>query len=488
MSTTQSGIEAHSFDHIPESERSGTVGGQFKFWFMVNATLITAYTGAVGSLFGLGLPASLVAIVLGTAFGTLFQAFHGAQGPHMGLPQMIQSRVQFGSRGAVVPIAVAAIVPIGFSVFYLQTGAEAAKSLVPVSVNPIVVVLGAAAGVLAIVGYHWIVRAEGIIAYVMVINLVALTVAALTTLPVGHLLSNTAVTATGFLAQFGAAAGYQIAIAPIVSDYTRYLPHDTGTRAVSAAVFIGTSVSAIWIESLGALVSLSFPDLDVISGIRQLGDDAGFALGTLTMVVAAIVCLVTAAISLYSGSVSFLSGVESFRPIRSSRSLRIRTLIAITAAVVITGLLLPSDMLTTFSVFLSLLGYLLIPWTAVNLTDYYFVRKGLYSITDILKTDGGIYGRWGRRGLAAYLVGFIAMIPFFSTSLYTGPAAHALGGADVAFVVGLAVSSIWYVVSMRSVDLDAEAAAVEAAPLHTATIVTKPRPAELITEGASYDS
>jgi nucleobase:cation symporter-1, NCS1 family len=39
----------------------------------------------------------------------------------------------------------------------------------------------------------------------------------------------------------------------------------------------------------------------------------------------------------------------------------------------------------------------MIPWTAINLTDYYVVRRGRYVIEDIFKTDGR-YGRvnwWG---------------------------------------------------------------------------------------------
>ena len=35
---------------------------------------------------------SLVAIVAGVLVGTFFMAFHSAQGPQLGLPQMIQSR------------------------------------------------------------------------------------------------------------------------------------------------------------------------------------------------------------------------------------------------------------------------------------------------------------------------------------------------------------------------------------------------------------
>lgn len=476
--TAGSAVEARSFDHVPESERGGTVTAQSKFWFMVNATLITAYTGAVGPLFGLGLPLSLITIVAGTVFGTLFQAFHGAQGPHMGLPQMIQSRVQFGSRGAVVPIIVAAIVPIGFAVFYLQTGGHAAATLVSGTVSLFEIIIGVLAGLLAIVGYRLILKSEGVIAYVMLANLIALTVAAIVVLPLGDLLGNWTGSWTGVLAQFGAAAGYQIAIAPIVSDYTRYLPSTINGAAVSASVFFGTVASALWIEFMGAAVSLTYPDLDVIEAIRRMGNDWGYDLGSITMAVAIVVCLVTAAISLYSGTVSLLSAAEAFKSFPSTRGLRAWTISIATTAVIITGLALPSDVLTSFSTFLALLGYLLIPWTAVNLTDYYLVRKGAYSVTDILRSDGGIYGQWGTKGLFSYGLGVICMIPFVSNSLYTGPIASRLDGADIAFVVGLAVSSICYALLMRSVDLQAERAVVDAAPLSTPLLGAHAAPAE----------
>lgn len=41
-------------------------------------------------------------------------------------------------------------------------------------------------------------------------------------------------------------------------------------------------------------------------------------------------------------------------------------------------------------------------------------------------------------------LGFAVIIPFFNTALFTGPIAHALGGADNSFVVGLAVWSVTY--------------------------------------------
>ena len=43
-------------------------------------------------------------------------AFHAAQGPALGLPQMIQSRAQFGYRGVIVPLFATAFTYLAFNV------------------------------------------------------------------------------------------------------------------------------------------------------------------------------------------------------------------------------------------------------------------------------------------------------------------------------------------------------------------------------------
>jgi NCS1 family nucleobase:cation symporter-1 len=214
-------------------------------------------------------------------------------------------------------------------------------------------------------------------------------------------------------------------------------------------------------------LATAFPESDVISAIRDMGNDFGFRLGSITMAIAAASCLITCALAFYSGSVSLLSALEAFRPIKSSARLRSTTLIIGGTLVIVAALALPSDILGSFAAFLSILGYFLIPWTAVNLTDYYIVRKGVYSITDILRPDGGIYGRWASAGIISYALGFAAMIPFFSTALYVGPAAAAMDKADLAFLVGLVVSSVAYLLLTRGADLRSEFEAVRRAPLST---------------------
>ena len=96
------GIEVRSIDYVPPQERHGRVSELGPLWFMSNAQIATLAVGLISITTGGNLVWSLVAIVLGTLLGTLFMAAHSAQGSQLGLPQMIQSRPQFGCVGALL--------------------------------------------------------------------------------------------------------------------------------------------------------------------------------------------------------------------------------------------------------------------------------------------------------------------------------------------------------------------------------------------------
>jgi NCS1 family nucleobase:cation symporter-1 len=89
------------------------------------------------------------------------------------------------------------------------------------------------------------------------------------------------------------------------------------------------------------------------------------------------------------------------------------------------------------------------PWTAVNLVDFYLVQHGAYDVPSFFAPDGGIYGRYNARALGCYAVGILIQVPFLVTDLYTGPAARALGGIDVSWLVALVVSGGLYFVLAR---------------------------------------
>ena len=108
-SRAKSRIESRSIDYVPLAERKGKAWHLWPVWFTGDANLATIAAGAIGISMGGNLLWSAIAIVLGNVLGTFFMAFHSSQGPQLGLPQMIQSRPQFGYMGALLVWVVALV-------------------------------------------------------------------------------------------------------------------------------------------------------------------------------------------------------------------------------------------------------------------------------------------------------------------------------------------------------------------------------------------
>jgi purine-cytosine permease-like protein len=118
-------IETRSIDYVPLAERHGKVWHLWPVWFSGDAHLATLAVGVPGVTLGGNLLWTAVAVVLGCLLGTFFMAFHSTQGPQLGLPQMIQSRPQFGYRGALLVWAVALAAYIGYNAFNQVLAAQA---------------------------------------------------------------------------------------------------------------------------------------------------------------------------------------------------------------------------------------------------------------------------------------------------------------------------------------------------------------------------
>jgi purine-cytosine permease-like protein len=466
-------VEAHSIDYVPLAERHGKVWHQGPFWFMGNANLTTAFTGVIGPSLGLGFGWTILAILAGSAFGTFFMAFHAVQGPRLGLPQMIQSRVQFGARGAIAPLAVVLFIYLGFSVFNTIIAADSLGQITTPNESLYAGLILLACAVIAIVGYDLLHAVQRWLSIVLVVNLVALTVAIVAEVSLSDVLTAGSFSWLALLVQFGASAGYQMAFAPYVSDYTRYLPQGVSTGSVVGWTYAGVMLSAVWLEALGALVATAFPDLDAVTALYQHGNEFGLALGTISMALAVPAFIGVTAVALYGGMLTGLSILDSFRPVPPSRRLRTIGVVAVALAAYLMIQGLPEDYLASFGDFLLVLLYFLVPWTAVNLVDFYLVRHSHYAIGEILAPDGGIYGKWGRAGLVSYFVGLFAMVPFFSTAVYTGPVADALGGADISFLVGLPVAGACYYLLTKGQDRSAELAVIDAERRHGGPALTR---------------
>ncbi len=122
---TGRGLEVRSIDYVPLNERHGKVSHIGPLWFMSNAQIATLAVGLISITTGGNLIWSLIAIAIGVLVGTLFMAAHSSQGPQLGLPQMIQSRPQFGYVGALLVWLFAYLQYAGFNVFNTVLAGEA---------------------------------------------------------------------------------------------------------------------------------------------------------------------------------------------------------------------------------------------------------------------------------------------------------------------------------------------------------------------------
>lgn len=267
------GVEQHSIDYIPTTERHGKVRDQGPFWFTGNFQFLLISIGFIGPGMGLSFLWTSVAGILGIMFGTLFMAFHATQGPVPGLPQMVQSRAQFGYRGVIVPL-------------------------------------------------------------------------------------------------------------------------------------------------FGTLVN-------------------------------------------YGGMLTLVTAADSIKPVKPTKAIRAVYICVITALWALVAWFGGQSAMNALTLVLTIILYLLVPWTSVNLVDFFFVRRGHYAVTQLFKPHG-IYGEWAWRGLLSYALGWVAIIPFaVLPGLWTGPLAAKLGGVDIGWLMGLLAAGGSYYVIGKGIAIDTEYGAIQ---------------------------
>jgi purine-cytosine permease-like protein len=312
---------------------------------------------------------------------------------------------------------------------------------------------------IALAGYDLIHRAEQILTYLMIVIFGIFTVGLFFLHYPAGTFALGSFKLTPFLGQFGVVAGYQISWAIYVSDYSRYLPPNVTVRKTFYWTYWGSAIGGAWMMIVGSVLAAWAGSHFSGTGIPEIftsGNVVFDTFGAIVLILAVLGLVSVTSLNMYGGSLTLISAIDSFKRIRPTVWVRIVT-ITFTAALSLIGALAASqNFLTNFNKFLLLILYLFIPWTAVNLVDYYLVRRGHYAIAEIFNPRG-LYGRWGWRGIVSYLVGFGAMVPFFSVAgLFTGPVATALNGADISFFVGLPIAGILYWILSRSIDVAGE--------------------------------
>ena len=442
-------IERHTIYPIPLDERHGEARQLFTLWFGANLNVLTVVTGALATtLFHQSFASAVASILVGNLIGTILMALHAAQGPTLGVPQMIQSRGQFGVKGAGFVVVLVAFMYAGYASTAFVTGGQSLHIIMPaLSEHAAMTAIGAISLAGAICGHDVIHFCTRMMTYISgsALALCYCWLLFVTPVPAAYLTQGS-FSAVGFFAMVSMGALWQLGYAPYVSDYTRYLPPDSGPRQAFWSCYWGTALGAILPMILGAMIGPAVIDGNVVLAIAHL---AGRVSVLITLLLAPGIA-VAGAICLYGGALAMVTLADTLWP-HWRATLRARILIA--CALFVIALLVSiagaSHFLTLYSHFNELLLYLLVPWTAVNLVDYYFIRFGHYDVPSFFSPDGGVYGHYNVIALACYLLGIAVQIPFVATDFYVGPLARALGGIDLSWVVGIAAVGPVYYIAVR---------------------------------------
>ncbi|PMZ99025.1 MULTISPECIES: cytosine permease [unclassified Pseudomonas] len=445
-------IEKHTIGYVPPQDRHGKVRDLFTLWFGGNIAPLPIVTGALGvQLFHLNLVWGIVAILVGHLLGGVLMALHSAQGPQMGIPQMIQSRAQFGSLGALLVVVIAGVMYIGF---FASNIVLAGKSLhgvvetVPVSVGIVIGALGS--GIIGIIGYRFIHVLNRIGTWVLGIGIVVGFGYIFSHVQSDDFLTRGGFNLAGWLATVSLAALWQIAFAPYVSDYSRYLPADVKVSSTFWTTYLGSALGSSLSFIFGAVAVLAIPaGMDTMDAVKL----ATGTLGPLMLVLFLLSVISHNALNLYGAVLSIITLVQTFayRWIPTAKSRAVLSLLVLAACCVV-AVFASADFIGHFVDMVLVLLVVLVPWTAINLIDFYVIHKGDYDIDSIFKVDGGIYGRYNPQALIAYAVGIVVQIPFMNTPLYVGPVSEHINGADLSWLVGLAITSplYWWLASRDS--------------------------------------
>jgi nucleobase:cation symporter-1, NCS1 family len=435
-------VENRHIEYIPPGARHGKPWHQFFFWAGANFNVFNVVLGGITVSIGLTFWWALIAITVGTLIGALLIALHASQGPKLGVPQTIQSRGQFGFYGAGWLFPAVLALNIGFIAAELVIQAQAMSGVsTALSMPQWIVVLAVPSAVIGIVGYRWIHRVMQATAVIVGVTVVVMLAQGLQhSLPASE--TTLARPSAGlFAAGVALLVIDMLSFGPFTADYSRYLPKETNSWHLFWANYAGNIVATVASCAVGAYLAALLPKLTVVGAVGQIS-------GKWALVIMAFSLLNANTFNAYTGSFQILSAASMFtrlwRRVRAeSVIVRVIPFLAVLAAGTVIACYGYQQFVSNLSNFLDDLLILLIPWSAVNLADYFWVRRGEYDVASFFTPDG-IYGKFAWRGLLAYLIGLGAELPFVYQPDYTGPLVSALGGADISWLVGWVVAAGMY--------------------------------------------
>ncbi len=435
-------IESHTIDYVKPSERNGKVKDLFTLWFCTNIAPLAVITGAMSVLtFNLNIIGALTAICCGHFFGASILALTSAQGPQVGIPQMIQSRAQFGRYGALLVVLFTTLIYLGFFISNIILSGKTLHTVVPAIPTPVATVIGAlVATTIGVIGYHFIHKFNKIGAWFMGGSLLIGLIIMVPQIN-AEVLARGSFNLKGWFAMFCLCSVWQISFSPYTSDYSRYLPKEIGVFKPFIFTYLGAALGTIFAFTFGMVAVSIASTTDAMEAVKN---DTGI-FGYVLMILFLCNIIGHNAMNLYGAVLSCITSIQTFAG-QWIPSKKVRVTLSVVVLVLSTMVALWASV-NFISYFLNLifaLLFILVPWVAINLLDFYCINKMSYDINSIFAKDGGIYGKYNGKALLAYFIGIAVQIPFLKNAFFTGAYADLFADVDISWIIGLAVTAVVY--------------------------------------------
>jgi NCS1 family nucleobase:cation symporter-1 len=442
-------VEPGGVEYIALRERHGKPIDLFWTWLSPNLEFATVFIGVIAVAFlGLNLWQAALAIIVGTALGSITHAVLSSWGPKFGVPMMVEGRGAFGFLGNILPAALNGLTAsFGWFIVNSVSGAFALQALLPSFNLPFwlaFLVIVVVQVLIATLGHNLIHVFER---WALPVLGIVFIVACFFIFTKGNYGYSSQPAPGGWLLAFTAAFGYAVGWNPFAADYTRYLPPTINRTMVGFWAGFGVFLSCVVLEMAGAvLVTIAgtkwgATDIPTAQLQRAMPDPVYY----LTLLCIAIGAVAANAINIYSGTMSLVSlGIREMGLTMRQRRAALAILVGVIGFAL--GVYFQAQVApgSKYETFLLLISYWIAPWLAVVFVDYW-LRGGDYGDESIFYNSS--YNRW--QGVTAMAVGLVVSVYLFANDfgLYVGPIPDKNPQVgDITFIVGFVITAVLYYV------------------------------------------
>lgn len=391
------------------AERTMGFGNTIMLWLAANMVVTTLLTG---TFFVPGIPylQAILIILLGTLLGVTVLSLVGCIGTRTGLPTMVLTRGALGVRGGKLPAVLNLVVLMGWSWVQALLAGIAVNYAVEAftgfsNVVLFTVLCQGLVVLLALFGHQGIERVEPWIAGAMILLAAFVFYQAFGAFGFGAFVSLPTDPSTGITV----AVAFDVVVATAISWTVLSADFNRNAKTQSGGVLgtvIGYTASTFIAMSLGTTAAA----YALLRGGAQ-GFDSAVLVESFGLPAAAVVFLsvmATNTLVVYGMIMSYLN----LRP--RSGFLRPALVIGVISIIGATW----QGILDLFLNFLLLIGTFFVPVFAIMLADYFILKRGSYSVDDILKERGGAYWYTGGFNVPAWIVYVIgAGLAFYWTQI-----------------------------------------------------------------------